>query len=162
MLDKQNVQFKNISEDANKYFWRFGDGNVSFQKAPKYKYNKAGKFVVELRATKDTCNTHAFFTDTIEIKIPYKASIIFDKSNICQGDSVLFKTPDLPYDSLKWYFTGSNIEYSTKDKLYVTYNQGGVFDVLLITFSKYGSDTLEKTKLINVYKFPEILFDFTL
>ena len=63
MLDKQTVKFKNTSENANKYFWKFGDANVSFEKNPKHKLNKAGLFVVELRATKDTCNTHNYFTE---------------------------------------------------------------------------------------------------
>ena len=160
MLDKQNVQFTNSSENANKYFWRFGDANVSFEENPKHKFIKAGFFAVELRATKDTCNTHSYFIDTIEIKIPLKASIIYDKVSICPGDSIYFQASEIGYDSVKWYFEGA-VNYDSKvEKLFVVYPEEGEFDVSFVAFSKYGNDTLNKIKLINVLGIPEILFDF--
>lgn len=160
ILDKQTVKFTNTSENANKYFWKFGDANVSFEKNPKHKFNKAGFFVVELRATKDTCNTHNYFTDTIEIKIPLKASIIYNKSDICPGDSIFFQAANIGYDSVRWAFQGGNIEVSTLGKFYVVYHEEGEFDVSFIAFSKYGIDSLYKEKLIKVFGMPEILFDF--
>lgn len=160
MIDKQTVRFTNTSENANKYFWKFGDANVSFDKNPKHKFNKAGFFIVELRATKDTCNTHNYFSDTIEIKIPIKASIIYNKSDICPGDSIFFQAGNVGYDSVKWVFQGGNIALSTLEKFYVVYPEVGEFDVSFIAFSKYGIDTLMKSKLIKVYGTPYVMFDF--
>jgi PKD repeat protein len=160
MIDSQTVKFNNASENADKYFWKFGDANVSFEKNPKHKFNNAGFFIVELRATKDTCNTHNYFTDTIEIKIPIRASIIYNKSEICPGDSIFFQAANVGYDSVRWAFQGGNIEISTLSKFYVVYHEKGEFDVSFIAFSKYGIDTLYKEKLIKVFGIPEILFDF--
>ncbi len=160
-VNEQTIQFKNTSENADKYFWKFGDSNVSFLKEPKHKFNKGGKYIVELRATKDTCNTHNYISDTIEIKIPFKASISYNKSVICPGDSIYFQATGMKYDSVKWTFSGGDIETSTNDRVFVKYTKTGEYDVGIITFSPYGSDTLVKTNLIKVNGIPEIYFDYT-
>ncbi|WP_430810849.1 MULTISPECIES: PKD domain-containing protein [unclassified Carboxylicivirga] len=45
-----DVQFYNNTVDAHTYFWDFGDGNVSSEKAPLHSYHTPGKYRVKLIA----------------------------------------------------------------------------------------------------------------
>ena len=159
MIDDQTVRFINNSTNADSYFWRLGNTQVSFKEEPVQKYNNGGFYIVELRATKDTCNTHDYFTDTIEIRIPLKAIISFNKIRLCAGDSVIFKAGRIDYDSVKWLFQGGHIEESTDMEVELTYNHSGIFGVQFIAFSEYGSDTLIRNSIITVTGAPEVYFE---
>jgi PKD repeat protein len=159
-IDAQTVQFKNSSINANKYYWKFGDEAISLGINPKHKYVSGGKYLVELRATRDTCNTHNYFTDTIEIAVPLKASILYNKNKICPGDSIYFQSASTQYDSVKWEFQGGHILTSTENEINILYPDSGLFDVKFIAFSQYGSDTLTKLDEINVIGKPEPEFEY--
>jgi len=159
-IDEQTVQFNNTSSNSNKYYWKFGDDGISLGVSPKHKYVSGGKYIVELRATRDTCNTHNYFTDTIEIAVPLKASILFNKNKICPGDSIYFQSASTQYDSVKWEFQGGHISTSTENKINIIYPDPGQFDIKFIAFSQYGSDTLTKPGEINVIGEPEPGFEY--
>ena len=42
------VQFENVSADANHYYWDFGDGNYSTEAAPSHVYDEVGTYDVRL------------------------------------------------------------------------------------------------------------------
>lgn len=159
-IDEHTVQFNNTSSNANKYYWKFGDDGISLGVNPKHKYVSGGKYLVELRATRDTCNTHNYFTDTIEIAVPLKASIYYNKNKICPGDSIYFQSASTQYDSVKWEFQGGHISISNESRINITYPAPGQFDVKFIAFSQYGSDTLVKPAEISVIGKPEPDFEY--
>src|SRR5690606_26402887 len=51
------VQFSNQSENAEQYFWDFGDGKTSTEAAPAHRYVQSGNYTVKLSATKGTKTT---------------------------------------------------------------------------------------------------------
>ena len=46
------VNFENKSENAEEYFWDFGDGNQSTEVSPNHRYTKSGRYIVSLKAVK--------------------------------------------------------------------------------------------------------------
>jgi len=50
LLIKQAIVFSNASENADSYFWDFGDGTTSTEKNPSKVYQEAGAYTVKLRA----------------------------------------------------------------------------------------------------------------
>ncbi|MBK7340188.1 MAG: T9SS type A sorting domain-containing protein [Saprospiraceae bacterium] len=49
-ISKNEVQYTNLTTNANRYFWNFGDGNNSIEFSPKHTYNKSGHYIVCLTA----------------------------------------------------------------------------------------------------------------
>lgn len=161
-LEKDKVQFTNNSTNSDSYFWRFGDGRISLSKNPKHTFKDGGKYVVELRSRKDQCKSDSYFIDTIEVKIPLIAHMIFNTSKICVGDTVSFNVEPSKYDSVKWIFQGGNIIRSNEEHVSIVYENIGKYDVTLISYSKYGQDTLLREELINVTQTPISDFEFNI
>lgn len=45
------VQFKDLSKNATKWYWDFGDGTTSTKQNPLHRYKTAGNYTVKLTAT---------------------------------------------------------------------------------------------------------------
>ena len=60
------VYFNNISENANSYYWDFGDGNFSEEMSPCHEYSSNGEYTVTLIA-KDICNHADTVSDFINL-----------------------------------------------------------------------------------------------
>jgi peptidyl-prolyl cis-trans isomerase B (cyclophilin B) len=46
------VQFENVSENAESFEWRFGDGDTSMQISPRHRFMESGEYSVQLTAIK--------------------------------------------------------------------------------------------------------------
>jgi cyclophilin family peptidyl-prolyl cis-trans isomerase len=46
------VQFENVSENAESFEWRFGDGDTSMQISPQHRFMESGEYSVQLTAIK--------------------------------------------------------------------------------------------------------------
>ncbi|HHH54292.1 MAG TPA: PKD domain-containing protein, partial [Bacteroidetes bacterium] len=158
--EKDKVQFINTSTNSTSYFWKFGDGRISLSENPKHKYREGGKYLVELISRRDSCKTDNYFQDSVEIKIPLKAKFTYNKTSVCKGDSIAFSVGENKFDSVKWVFEGGNIEESRFQDVSVKYDSTGIFDVTIIAFSKYGSDTLSRSNLVIVKGAPEGYFEY--
>lgn len=44
------MQFTNISKDAKKYDWNFGDMSIGKGKSPAHTYSNAGSYIIDLTA----------------------------------------------------------------------------------------------------------------
>jgi len=154
------IKFNNTSVNSTKYFWSFGDGGISLFKNPKHRYKEPGIYYIELKSTRDTCETSVYYTDSIEIKIPEIAIASYSNNDICIGETVRYKISNENYDSVKWVFEGGNINVSDKRNVNVQYDKAGIFGFKMIAFSKYGSDTLVKKNIINVKDKPVADFDY--
>lgn len=55
LLEEPLVLFENESENADGYYWRFGDGSVSTDINPYHAYEELGDFIVELIAINGNC-----------------------------------------------------------------------------------------------------------
>ena len=67
------VQFENVSENAESYEWNFGDGNISTDENPSYRYLLSGKYDVTLMAVKGKKKNKS--TKTIVVKAPDKCLV---------------------------------------------------------------------------------------
>ncbi len=161
-IEKNRVKFTNQSKLSNSYFWRFGDGLISLGRNPKHKYREGGKYLVELWANRDTCSTKAYYSDTIEVKIPYKARFSTSNRNVCIGDTVVFRPLNENYDSVKWNFENGLIIDDIDGQVSVLYQESGDFSVKMIAFSQYGNDTLTKGGYVRVLSSPISDFEYTI
>lgn len=49
------VKFTDLSKDANKWYWTFGDGTNSTEKNPLHIYNRPGNYTVNLTVSSKNC-----------------------------------------------------------------------------------------------------------
>ncbi|MBC7129041.1 MAG: PKD domain-containing protein [Thermoplasmatales archaeon] len=67
----EEVSFTDLSTDMDgeiiSYIWKFGDGNVSYEKNPMHVYEKPGEYEVTL-ILKDDCGASSTITKTITVK----------------------------------------------------------------------------------------------
>jgi len=61
------ISFQNTSQNANKYFWEFGDGTTSTLFSPTKIFNSAGTFTVKLTASDSTTGKSASASQQINI-----------------------------------------------------------------------------------------------
>lgn len=138
------VQFENESENANEYFWDFGDGNTSNEFEPDHVYSEPGTYTVTLYAT-DTAGCFDGDSTIIEINIGlYEGSITEPPLPICPGE---------PYEleaSGGTNYAWSPAEFlddSTKATPLATIFEDTEFTVIIT--DSCGTDTL--TVLLEVY-----------
>lgn len=117
------VDFKNLSEKTNEYFWDFGDGSTSTDKNPSHYYENAGSYIVYLKATNRANGEIVSKTIT---RPRHKYSI---KCNYDVGDVSIYETNDdwKTYYARTIYNAQLNKEYvyttdradATKVKIYL-------------------------------------------
>jgi gliding motility-associated-like protein len=66
----QPVQFTDLTNEADKWLWIFGDGSTSILKNPLYMYSDTGQFSVQLIATNNGCKDSLKITNYITVKPP--------------------------------------------------------------------------------------------
>ena len=147
------VNFFNNSQNANSYFWEFGDGNVSVLDNPVHTYALEGEYEVRLFAFND-CGESQLFQFIIVVDYP-EADFSSDVEEGCSPLSVqFFNESSANVTDVVWSFPGGNPSSSTSFSPSVTYEDTGSFDVELIVFNDSGSDTIVKNDFITVFEAP--------
>lgn len=152
--DKSTLATGNIT----KYFWNFGDGQISTSTNPVHTYTSSGKFLVSLKITSDKgCSDST--SDTVIIYGHPNAN--FFAADVCNGTTVIFNDSSLNptfggyIKSWKWDFGDGSGALVQNPKH--SYTLSGSYDVKLITTSNWGcGDTISKT--VNVYDNPKAYF----
>ena len=139
------------SVSGSKYLWDFGDGTTSTNSTPSHIYTRAGYFNIKL-----TITTPLGCTDTLtvvkgaEVGIKPTAQFSADHLDICATTSVNFIDTSTGPEPNNWLWQFGDGGTSTEQNPGHIYNSAGKFSVTLIA-SNYGcSDTLKKTRYINV------------
>jgi PKD repeat protein len=147
----QGFIFDNLTDNATKMVWDFGDGVIEeqtlFLPHVFHAYNKAGYYNAVLTASNGCGSTVSKSRSTV-IAAP---TIQFDvsKSSIYKSDTVYFNNRTKGYSDFVWYFNYDENDTSTNSNPYKVYNQAGTFPVSMIAFNEFGCwDTV--TKYINV------------
>lgn len=109
--DSLDVKFLNLTQNANRFEWNFGDGTFSNEFEPTHRFNKIGNFSVKLIAFGDTiCGIKDSITKVDLIQIT-KSEL--KENNLTHSTCVLpsvFK-PSILLDTLStlnWYDTNHN------------------------------------------------------
>ena len=140
----QLVSFTNNSENAEEFFWDFGDDSEgSTQKHPTYLYETAGIYTITLTAV--TGETEAIATQDITVLGIPTADFTYEAA---QDDSytINFKNESQNVDSYSWDFGDG--EVSTEENPSHTYAASGTYTVVLIATGAGG--TASQSMTVNV------------
>jgi hypothetical protein len=75
---------------------------------------------------------------------------------VCPGSCIDFSNVSLNATSYQWIFAGASISNSSvENPQNVCYNTPGNFDVTLIAYNSFGSDTITLVNYITVFPFPQ-------
>jgi PKD repeat protein len=162
-----DVNFLNNSENADYYFWDFGDGNYSDNENPVHTFNNLSHFNtamynVELRA-ESIHGCFAIFNDQITVNPKPEASFIIENSPGCSPYEIIITNNSQGVSDYSWNFGDGNTSDHDDSIITHTYNHDsgtgiGYFDIELIVFNAYGcSDTLVQQAII----YPNIVANFT-
>lgn len=148
----QGFVFDNLTDNATKMVWDFGDGIIEeqpmFLPHVFHTYTKAGTYNVVLTAS-NGCGASIGKSKSTVLGAPI---VQFDLSNnsIYKGDTVFFTNTTEGYAESAFYFNFDMNDSTSKSSFYRVYNQAGIFPVTLIAFNEFGCwDTLTKTIYVN-------------
>jgi PKD repeat protein len=149
-----SVVLTNNSQNADSYFWEFGDGNTSTEANPTHNYGTTGTFTVVLKATNECGTTES----TTQVEISGSAPIAgFEagETNGCVPFDVTFTDQSAGNPTAwLWTFEGGDPATSTEQNPKVTYSSTGSFPVTLIVTNIYGNDTLTVQNEITAQSVP--------
>ncbi len=135
------VQFRNTSENAQTFYWDFGDGQASTLKNPKHQYIQSGVYPVRLQAISQTGTNNT--TKTVHVFAFPRADFAFVSAGCTASCDVYFENRSVNADSFLWDFGDG--ERSTEMNPNHTYTRGGIFTVRLTATGKTGTARFAKT-----------------
>ena len=140
----QNVFFDNNSQNANSYFWDFGDGTTSNLYEPTHAYTTPGVYDVLLVAFDSTgCFTPDSVIVTVNIGA-FVAGAVQPNSSICAGDSYQLEA----YGGSTYSWTPANVLNNPSSPTpTATIFTTTTFSV--IVSDSCGSDTLDVTLVVD-------------
>ena len=151
IVDSLTVNFTNLSNGSDSYFWNFGDGNTSVLENPSHVFSAFGNYNVMLITT-NTCGA-----DTVTIALHLTtAAPLADFSayplSVPQGSFVQFTdlTTNNP-NSWLWDIESGTPSSPTVKNPSVQYNTVGTFYVKLTATNAFGSNSITKNSYITVY-----------
>ena len=132
------VEFENESENANEYFWDFGDGNSSNDEEPTHIYTEPGTYTVTLVAS-DTNGCYEADSSIIELTIAtFEGEVEEPNDPICVGDSIQLEASG---GSSYLWSPGELLSDSTVANPIATVIENTTFTVIID--DTCGTDTLE-------------------
>lgn len=157
----QSITFQNLStstnlpfDEANGFYWDFGDGTYSPFQNPTKTYNTAGTYTITL-----TVQDEAGCTDVISknINILPNPAVSFNfPSVICAGTPVQFTSVASNATEFLWFFEGHGT--STEANPTVTFAQGGLYDVTLQVKNQNNCIATFTVENIQVLAVPNVFF----
>ncbi len=146
------VNFTNQTTNATSYSWDFGDGAMSTEVNPEHQYSLNGEYTVILTATND-CGTTTT-TQTVSITSSVIAGFSSSIVSGCLPLEVQFTNESTNATSFEWTFTGGMPGNSNLENPLVTYENAGVYTVMLTATNATGSSTVVETGFIVVEGVP--------
>jgi len=151
------VIFTNASEFAERISWDFGEGVASTTNNTSFTFPAEGEYEVTLTATND-CGENSI---TKTITVVFEPTAAFDGNNVegCAPLMVNFENQSSENTaSFEWFFPNGTPATSTEANPSVTYEAGGLQDVVLIATNELGSDTITQEAFIFVKPKPTANF----
>ena len=146
------VNFTNLTTNASSYLWDFGDGNTSTEINPSHQYSLNGEYSVTLSATND-CGT-TMVTQSVFITSSVIANFSSSIASGCVPLEVQFMNESTNATSFEWTFTDGSPASSTLENPIVTYQNPGVYTVMLTAINSTGSSTIIETGYVVVEGLP--------
>jgi len=118
-IKADSIRFINTSSNSNYYSWEFGDGITSNEVSPFHKFNKAGKYIVKLKA----------FQNSKCFKEISKSILVNDYTGIQKVSQDNFEV---------------NL-YSSANQVYITASLMDYQDITVRMYNALGQNILTKT-----------------
>jgi PKD repeat protein len=152
--------FTNESQNANSYFWDFGDGFSSTLNNPTHTYATDGNYTIILYAIAD-CDT-AILEQNISLFPAPIAGINYTGDLIgCGPVTITYSTAIIgDADNFTWFFPNGNPSTSQDSFVTVTYSETGNYVVTLQASNSQGSNIVSIPINIEVYETPVANFEF--
>lgn len=154
------VSFGNASNNANAYFWDFGNGTTSTDSAPTVLLVGPAVYTVMLVAMDTNCNLF----DTVYLQVPVEsfvdpvASITFDYSDCDPDLEVLFELDSTVADYVSWHFgDGTVVIDDSLNGIRHNYPNVGVYNGFMVAHDSICGQTDTTFFSIN---FIDVDFDF--
>ncbi|MBK8722023.1 MAG: PKD domain-containing protein [Saprospiraceae bacterium] len=142
----------NGTNNANKFYWQFGDSTNSILKNPWHTYNNFGFFDVSLIAYHYNCPSSIFKPNFVELFAPLAA---FDVIRSCSNPlNIQFVDKSILADSIWWDFGISNsfTDTSTLSNPSFIYPDTGSYTVTLFAKNDSTGCTHIKKQEIRIYQ----------
>ncbi|MEM9819655.1 MAG: PKD domain-containing protein [Bacteroidota bacterium] len=154
-----NAFLFNSSDDAQSYFWDFGDGNSSTETDPIHVYATDGSYTLQLIAFNE-CGSDTI-NEVISLSSLPTAGFSATTQNECTPATIQFVNQSASTTTAwNWSFPGGNPANSSDPDPIVVYEQAGFYDVELVVSNELGQDTLVQDQFIHIQNPPEA--DFTI
>lgn len=150
VLVGQNVHFTNLSTGfPTSRIWDFGDNTVSPVQNPVHHYLQPGFYTVSLQIFETDSTDFEIKENYIWVRDTLVANFYAEPTTIHAGESVnFFDASSGSPTQWKWYF-GEGKTSNQQNPVY-KYNNPGIYNVSLIVFDAFGSDTLFRESYITV------------
>ncbi len=151
ICELDSIRFINISKNADKYNWRFGDGQISNQKSPNHLYKTGGVskiYNVSLNSSNDGCSDSV--TKPVTIKPNPRSDFSFTKT----GNKFDFKASQKDNTLYQWNFGNNDSASSSSTDYSYTYSQSNTYSVCLKVTSADNcfSETCKNISTIGISK----------
>ena len=138
------------------FSWTFGDGSISSEENPIYKYTTPGAYNILMEATSDSGYTH---TKQFSIVIYESPAANFSSTNVCAGDTTLFTDNSfLKGGTLShlWKFGPVGAQSININPKYAYTSAGSINATLRVTSNNGCVDSISKP--VVVYALPSVNF----
>ena len=153
------VNFTDLSIDADDYSWDFGDGNISTEQNPSHVYAQEGIYTVLLTTTNMCGSTTS--QQTINNYSPVMANFFASSTEGCADFVVDFMDASSDnVESWMWEFEGGSPTTSTDENPTISYSQEGSYSVTLTVSHPESSETITFQNFISVSDVPSAGFTF--
>ena len=160
--ESNTIEFKNFSSGGDSYIWRFGDQIASTTKNPTYSYSSSDRYVVTLIVNGPCGNASiAKIIDLTELSTP-QAVFSVSSLQICEGESVRFRSRSVGAANHQWSFEGGDETSSDQPNNEIVYATPGQYTVTYEVSNLNGTDKRTLTNLIKVLAKPNLDFEYTL
>ena len=145
--DSVSIQFISNSLNATSFTWNFGDLITSQEENPIIEFNTNGVYDVTLTVTDSNNCSHSKTIEHMVVHEHFDIDFNTSENNYC--------SPALLYNDLtnptpvSWLWNFDNLESVSTQNFSYTFPDSGNYNVTLITFGNYCSDTLTKSILID-------------
>ncbi len=139
-----DVQFTDLSENAEEWNWNFGDGATSDQQNPTHTYSAAGNYTITLTVSNSAGSDTVTKQDYIVASIESPDAIIWGVAPL----SLQFT--DQSVNATSWYWTFGDGTNSTEQNPTHTYTKAGQYGVSVKVTNSAGANTAKYTGYINV------------
>lgn len=143
----QQVQFSDLTNEANEWFWQFGDGSTSSQQNPIHTYNDTGRFNVTLIAINSGCPDTLRRDTFIRVKPPIAR--YYFQTNCVNRRQFAFR--DSSIGATSWFWDFGDGTTSTLQHPVHTFPAFGSYNVKLTVANDTCSHSVTQTiQVVNV------------